>query len=81
MGMETLDCVVHPPSGEVGEYVYKASTDSPPLNQAISAFGLLLDVVHVRVTLSPGFASVGPLIFTSLGLTTGKKEKTKQYKV
>ena len=40
----------------------------------IPAFGLLADVTHVNVTVSPILASVGPEIFTSCGATEIKNQ-------
>lgn len=68
-----LDVLIKPPSGE-GDVVYVVFLRvTPRIVQLIMASGLLLDVVHVKGTLSPTLASVGPETVTREGPT--KEEK------
>lgn len=64
-----LEVVIQPPSGADTVRCVALRTCLPPMAHFMSAGGLLAWVVHVRGTVSPNRASVGPLIVTCEGAT------------
>lgn len=64
---------MYPPSGDDSVRDRMSAPLDPCGIHVTTAAGLLFDVVHVKVKVSPAFASRVPVIVAFLGATTSKR--------
>ena len=75
--MSISDIVTKPPSGDVSVRDLMLAPPNPCGIHVITAAGLLLDVVQVKVRVSPALASRVPVMVADVGATA----KTKHFNI